>query len=329
MLNVKKERDISLDVIKGLLIILVVLGHSIQRNISNYEDNVIFSVIYSFHMPMFMFISGYIAIFTKKFDFNLLKKKVSTLLIPFVIWTIISAIERYLKGIDSIYGYLISLFIQPDSGLWFLWVLFLNFIVITFLVNMQQIIKNHVITVLITIVMLFIVAWVVRILGLNLLAFHFVFFYAGFLFAKYKNIFHERDKLILVTSLILSLVLVPFWHISKGPLFLSNFNLPILNIPIVRYAINILYDYLTAFSVIFFIFYLVRMISGLSENKILAYFGTKTLDIYVLHFYFLQGIGTGYTKIITTFIFATICSVLVSFLLRKSDFLSNMLFGKR
>jgi len=63
-----KIRDNRLDVMKGILILLVVLGHVIQRNIVNYEDNFIFRIIYSFHMPMFMFISGYIASFTRVFD---------------------------------------------------------------------------------------------------------------------------------------------------------------------------------------------------------------------------------------------------------------------
>lgn len=42
-----------LDSIKGILIILVVVGHAIQYCLSTYEMNFTFRFIYSFHMPLF------------------------------------------------------------------------------------------------------------------------------------------------------------------------------------------------------------------------------------------------------------------------------------
>lgn len=59
-------RDISLDIAKGVLILLVVIGHGFQYAFgSNYGQsglffiNPIYRAIYMFHMPLFMFISGY------------------------------------------------------------------------------------------------------------------------------------------------------------------------------------------------------------------------------------------------------------------------------
>lgn len=52
-----KERNYSIDVAKGALIILVILGHVI---LGTLQDNFIRFFIYSFHMPMFLFISGYL-----------------------------------------------------------------------------------------------------------------------------------------------------------------------------------------------------------------------------------------------------------------------------
>lgn len=64
--------DIRLDIIKGIAIILVVMGHCIQYGSGNdyytsalfFEEN-IFKFIYSFHMPLFMLISGYVFGFSK------------------------------------------------------------------------------------------------------------------------------------------------------------------------------------------------------------------------------------------------------------------------
>ncbi len=63
----KKKRDVSLDIAKGILIFLVVWGHSIQfgfgyaygESYGCFKDWM-FRFIYSFHMPLFMAISGYL-----------------------------------------------------------------------------------------------------------------------------------------------------------------------------------------------------------------------------------------------------------------------------
>lgn len=47
----------SIDIIKGGLILLVILGHII---LGDLDSNIIRFIIYSFHMPIFFFISGYL-----------------------------------------------------------------------------------------------------------------------------------------------------------------------------------------------------------------------------------------------------------------------------
>lgn len=68
-----QKRLFYLDAMKGILIILVILGHSIQDTISDYQNNFLFRFIYSFHMPLFFAISGYLT-FKNKYDKTLLKK---------------------------------------------------------------------------------------------------------------------------------------------------------------------------------------------------------------------------------------------------------------
>lgn len=50
-------RNRSIDAIKGILIFLVVIGHVLPGSL---DENVIRYVIYSFHMPAFFFVSGYL-----------------------------------------------------------------------------------------------------------------------------------------------------------------------------------------------------------------------------------------------------------------------------
>lgn len=57
-----KTRIIWADYIKGLLILLVILGHTIQVCFSNNFESVhIWNLNYSFHMPAFMAVSGWLS----------------------------------------------------------------------------------------------------------------------------------------------------------------------------------------------------------------------------------------------------------------------------
>lgn len=50
-------RNNTIDIAKGFLIICVILGHLL---LDTLNENVVRYVIYSFHMPLFMFLSGYL-----------------------------------------------------------------------------------------------------------------------------------------------------------------------------------------------------------------------------------------------------------------------------
>ncbi|MBM7710734.1 acyltransferase family protein [Enterococcus xiangfangensis] len=60
-----KSRDYQIDNIKGLLIILVVFGHMLLA--SSNENNWLLTLIYSFHMPAFIFLNG---VFAKNANFK-------------------------------------------------------------------------------------------------------------------------------------------------------------------------------------------------------------------------------------------------------------------
>ena len=47
-----------IDNLKGVLILLVVLGHCIQCTDLDFDHNAVFRYIYSFHMPFFIYLAG-------------------------------------------------------------------------------------------------------------------------------------------------------------------------------------------------------------------------------------------------------------------------------
>lgn len=112
-----KQRLVWLDNLKGVLILLVVLGHCIQHTSNEYEINLLFRYIYSFHMPLFIFVSGY-ACFSAELKWAMILKRFTQLIIPFLVWSGIVAIY----ALD--YNVFINDILHPERGLWFLWALF-------------------------------------------------------------------------------------------------------------------------------------------------------------------------------------------------------------
>ena len=118
------ERNQTIDITRGYAILLVVIGHSIQyAYLETMDENIIFRLIYSFHMSLFMFISG-LAISYSKTEINLawLRKRFHNLIIPFFAWAVIPFFFK--RNWNEFFLSLNQLLISPDHGLWFLLVLF-------------------------------------------------------------------------------------------------------------------------------------------------------------------------------------------------------------
>lgn len=133
------KRIVSLDIAKAICIILVVIGHYIPDNSPEWY-RMLHDVIYTFHMPLFMFASGYVYIATKKeISYGqFLMKKIKRLMLPyFVTSAIIISIKILTQGSMSVdnpvtaMSYL-RMFYLPEAGyfLWFIWALWWMFVIV-------------------------------------------------------------------------------------------------------------------------------------------------------------------------------------------------------
>lgn len=119
-LNKKAGRDISLDAVKGFAILLVMLGHCIVLN--GLVDPYLYDAIAAVQMPLFMAVSGYIAGMKKPEAVErpdlakraaVLGKRSISYLVPFFSWMVIVSFPHCLKELKT------ELF-HLDYGLWFL-----------------------------------------------------------------------------------------------------------------------------------------------------------------------------------------------------------------
>lgn len=83
-----KYRDTSLDFIRGIGIIIVVLAHAMQINLPQNDYNNFWMYIRIFQMPLLFFISGYTSGFSYPSDKPIIyiKSKIFRLVIPYIVW---------------------------------------------------------------------------------------------------------------------------------------------------------------------------------------------------------------------------------------------------
>ncbi len=117
----EKERSYLFDNYRALLIYFVVLGHTLSyANKSSAIYPAIYYFIYFFHMPAFLFVSGY---FSKNVD-KCREKAVRTLFVPYLVLNVLCYIQGYCVYVGNGRSYPAFQVFQPIRGCWFLLCLF-------------------------------------------------------------------------------------------------------------------------------------------------------------------------------------------------------------
>ena len=89
------SREKWIDILRGIVMFFIVFGHTARGGILKHY-------VYSFHVPAFFIISGYLAYGNKESFPKFVLKKISTYMIPYYVFSVISIF------IFSIFGMLAS-----------------------------------------------------------------------------------------------------------------------------------------------------------------------------------------------------------------------------
>ncbi|MGV9326369.1 acyltransferase family protein [Streptosporangium sandarakinum] len=93
----KKKREPYLDNVKFVLIALVVTGHSLVPTLAAHSSKAAYLFIYTFHMPAFVLVSGYLG--RNFWNSNAkINKLVDTMLVPYAVVELGYALLRYAVG---------------------------------------------------------------------------------------------------------------------------------------------------------------------------------------------------------------------------------------
>lgn len=114
-----KQRIDYIDRMKGLAIFLVVMGHVYGMAFAQ-SDDVAYRVISSFHMPLFMFLSGLVAcsgVVAPYWGIGKLSKKLKGLLLPLIVFGMCFTTTISKDFLTSLIGFLES---PNKNGYWYL-----------------------------------------------------------------------------------------------------------------------------------------------------------------------------------------------------------------
>lgn len=133
-----RERLDNFDIAKAICIVLVVVGH-FNPTSSPAAWGKVFDFIYSFHMPLFLFVGGYLFAYTWKDEkyFQFLKRKSRRLMVPYLFASlVIIGIKLVMQNVlpvknEASMTDLVRMFYYPSAAihLWFLWTLMFCFVV--------------------------------------------------------------------------------------------------------------------------------------------------------------------------------------------------------
>lgn len=259
-----KNRVFSIDNSKAILIFLVVLGHFLEFNI-NSKTNFILLIIYSFHIPIFVYFSGYLA----KYDTTKILKKIvlpyiGIQLFSFVFYNLFEPTNFYLiSGYHSLW-YMISLTV------WYLMIPFFDKC------------SHPKLLILFSFFVALLVGYDVSagtIGSISRTIVFFPFFVLGFYSKKFnyfKNINNVRNK---IFSLLTILIVITILYIFKDKIniqwFYGSFNYNDLNYtPLIRLVI-----YIVAMLWLFFFKLFVP-----NRKLIISKIGENSLSVYLLHY---------------------------------------------
>ncbi|MBI6020893.1 acyltransferase family protein [Clostridium perfringens] len=319
-----QNRNYLIDNSKGLLIFLVVLGHSLEFIRKDYEvARLLYVFIYEFHMPVFVFISGYLSKNVEKGRRNAVRNFLTPFLLFNIIWNLITLVgPLFLRGkFTDLPSEQAFSFFTPGWALWYIFAMFLWKILLPDLLKF----KNIFILSVIAGIFVKLSGEFGSYMALSRTITFAPFFLAGYYSSEEKlkrfrkftrfNILNKVPSiLILIIGVLIALIFVNYSNIADEFFWAdrsySNFNIEIFTGILLYIAV-----YIIGFAFVYV------FINLMPENQtFLSKIGKNTLSVYFLHTYFIGSI-LGLTSLMSSnsgkLLALIVGSLIVTFILSR------------
>ncbi|WP_036908882.1 acyltransferase family protein [Xylanibacter ruminicola] len=310
-------RLLYIDALRGFAILLVVMGHLIQYNANEWYSHPIFNLIYSFHMPLFFFISGlaqYLSevkmpLFGIKVVGKYLWRRVLMLTVPFLVWTVmVPCFFMNLKDVHINFGQywflnalLLVCIVHAVGRLAFQWKYGMLLILLLGIALLAGMVVTH-----------------------KYIFFFAVIFEMGYYFQKYDIV--NRLPIDIYSILgVAFLLLVGYYHFGEGHMDTSNIWISSIVSILASTSLTFLFKELE--------------VKEMKMIRPLAFIGSYTLGIYVCHYYFIRSLNLdwlfginnimvqGITLLLIA-IFFSLCCVGIQLFVEPLKIFNGLLYGK-
>ena len=331
----------AVDLLKIIAATMVILSHCMIKYVSNGVQNPLMNLLWLTQMPLFMFASGFVNISKEKLTtpkdylYRILKNAIK-LLIPFLSFALITcAIEN-----KSPLVHLLNIFLNPETSLWFLWVLFAIHLIFDFGLFLSNKTKRKFSVFLPVFISLTISAAIVtimfltnnklnfNILSIKLIAYYIPFYCFGYLFRLLiiHDLFNRRYIQIIFYCLLgLAFLTLIFECIFYDSIYMfDDANIKYVIVRIVG----------SVSSIVVFT-YLSDLLININFVKRRSRFGAYSLQAYYLHIIFLKFLNYSSDIIVLQWLISIGTSILLLLMIILSlivvyniPFLHLILFGK-
>ena len=323
-----KKHYIELDYLKGIGIILVILGHSFSFTKFNLLDKekyfiyyYIFNFIYSFHMPLFFIVAGFLSNKEYKIE-SFYISKTKRLLIPYIFINIVDYIPRHLFSnfVNNNSNSLIRVVFYSGVATWFVYTLFMIFLIFPILDKFIFRKDKYYLFLyfLLVINTLDLEIFNVNIFTLNRIVFYLTYFYFGYILKNYYNKF-QKNKYFNNNFIFIILIIFSFCFLYRY----SDNNITKVVYPFIGFILCLKFS---------------LFLKNFKKINFLEFCGKNSLIFYLLEPFFATVYRVGLVKfidlkyhyiVVTLFFTLKLISVCMSTIIINKIRILSFLFGNK
>ena len=201
-----ENRNQFVDIMRGMAMLLVVLGHTMTGCTANSQSSFLFNIIWSLQMPLFILISGYVTKYSRPISdgnglWKYVKRRTVAYMLPWAVWSFL--VRGIIFGEDGFLN-VKHLLWNMDSGYWFLatiWTISMIFGIASFIaerVSKENLLKKQIVLLGCYLAGMVLLAGIGAVLGLSFFAikltlYYMPFYYAGFLYGQFDDRMKESE----------------------------------------------------------------------------------------------------------------------------------------
>ncbi len=283
-----------LNILKGFTIVLVVYGHVLQRTMAAAGEDFflhpVFKTIYTFHMPVFFLISGFLLAQScqRKSSGEVFAARCKSLLVPFIAWGVVGILTSFFLRIIDGKGVNFFSWMQ-NTEVWFIWFLFTLFVCSALILFSEYLKKRLGGWVFVAVYFLLLLIPWNDFCSIYYVKWFYPFSLAGYFLNRYatKAMARFNNAAGFGVCLVLFMGFAFFWSKSDY-IYIHQMSFSPINCmdQILRFA----YRYSAGFLGIAVVYFIGAYLAKTKFGNLLEWLGVYSLDIYLLQRYFVEGL---------------------------------------